>query len=609
MTQTQTPNRPEFASALKHVREQITDQIWLYAAIIVPLLWGISIWRFTHGESVDLAFTHFLTGVLTISIAVYRRKLPFFFKAGLLLAFWSAMGTAGIFYFGLVGAGHIMLIGGSFLSFIMIGIQLGTLYAAFNGVILLAFGVSITQHWVQPITDISVYGTSTTAWASILAIFILLTLLARVALKSITEKMADAFSQILKSEQKYRTIFNASSDAVFIHDAETGIAIDVNDAMLAMYQCNRDDIVNNPDGPIRFSSNAPPYTPDVIPQKIQLAKSDGPLTFEWQARKKNGELFWVEVTLRYSEIEDEKQVIAAVRDITERKRADEILVQSEKMLSVGGLAAGIAHELNNPLSGMMQNAQVLQERFGNLDSPKTRKAIDQIGIDKEKLSQFLDHRKLLESLHCIRITGQRASEIITNMLRFARMSNDEFIPENIPLLLDRTLELAQSDFSLKKHYDVKQIKVRKKYSEDTPSVYCVPTKIQQVFLNILRNGAEAMHEKGDAFIQNEAQFTLRVYANPTTDEVIIEIEDNGPGMSEENRKRIFEPFYTTKPVGEGTGLGLSVSYFIVANNHRGTLLAQSTPGKGTTFTISLPVVPTQGIPPLTSTPASAKRPA
>ncbi len=139
---------------------------------------------------------------------------------------------------------------------------------------------------------------------------------------------------------------------------------------------------------------------------------------------------------------------------------------------------------------------------------------------------------------------------------------------------------------------------RKKYDKETPHIMCESSKIQQVFLNTLKNGAQAMAE-GKGRISDNRQlrsekeseigvpkFTLRVL--PEGEMARIEIEDNGPGMDEETRKRVFEPFFTTKGVDTGTGLGLSVSYFIITENHRGTITVDSTPGKGAKFTILLP---------------------
>lgn len=155
----------------------------------------------------------------------------------------------------------------------------------------------------------------------------------------------------------------------------------------------------------------------------------------------------------------------------------------------------------------------------------------------------------------------------------------------LELILDRTLELAATDYDLKRQYDFKTIEIEKEYAKDLPLVPCEKAKIQQVILNILRNGAESMQE---AEIK-KPKFLLRTWFEKDREMVVMEIENNGPGIDENIRKRIFEPFFTTKPVGIGTGLGLSVSYFIITENHGGELAVESPEGSGARFIIRLPL--------------------
>jgi signal transduction histidine kinase len=152
-------------------------------------------------------------------------------------------------------------------------------------------------------------------------------------------------------------------------------------------------------------------------------------------------------------------------------------------------------------------------------------------------------------------------------------------------LLDKTAELAATDYDLKKQYDFKKIEIQREYAGNLPAVPCEGAKIQQVLLNILRNGAQAMQAAG---VQSP-RFIFRTGFDDERNMAIVEIEDNGPGMDDETRKRVFEPFFTTKPAGVGTGLGLSVSYFIITENHDGEMEVESRPGTGAKFIIRLPV--------------------
>ncbi|MCB1769847.1 MAG: PAS domain S-box protein [Candidatus Competibacteraceae bacterium] len=244
-------------------------------------------------------------------------------------------------------------------------------------------------------------------------------------------------------------------------------------------------------------------------------------------------------------------------NVTERVRIEEIMIQSEKMLSVGGLAAGMAHEINNPLAGILQTAEVLANRLSNeVPIPANEKAATTAGTTLSAIQTFMELRGIPRMLKTIKESGNRVAAIVDNMLSFARKSDVTVSSHNIAELIDRTLTLAATDYNLKRQYDFKAIEIRKDYEENLPQVPCESAKIQQVLLNILSNGAQAMVEAGTS----GPRFTLRTRWEPERNSVRIEIEDNGPSMEPAISRRVFEPFYTTKPIGVGTGLGLSVSY-------------------------------------------------
>lgn len=277
--------------------------------------------------------------------------------------------------------------------------------------------------------------------------------------------------------------------------------------------------------------------------------------------------------------------VLRVDNVTERVRLEDMMVQSEKMLSVGGLAAGMAHEINNPLAGIMQNAEVLKRRL-TADIAANKKAAREAGITVVQLNAYVKARGLDAMMDDIRKSGIRAAGIVKNMLSFARKNERAYTTHDLRQLLDQSVELAQTDYNLKKKYDFKQIKIKREYDDDLALVPCESTKIMQVFLNLLKNGAEAMVESGITG-GKPPEFIMR--AKNEDGMVRIEIQDNGPGMDEAARKRVFEPFFTTKPVGAGTGLGMSVSYFIITENHGGKMQVKSAPGSGATFIIKLPV--------------------
>jgi len=328
---------------------------------------------------------------------------------------------------------------------------------------------------------------------------------------------------------------------------------------------------------------------DVLPQmksyinKISNAIEDQtPNYWTKQPRKTSKDDIYEDITV-YPLSAGVKGAVIRVDDVTEQVRMEEIVVQSEKMLSVGGLAAGMAHEINNPLAGMMQNAQVVLQRIqGNI--PASEKVAQEVGITMDQIRTFMEKRDILHQLGLIREAGIRASQIVQNMLSFSRKEESGKTMQNIAPILDKTIELAKSDYDLKKQYDFKKIKIIKEYEPSTPPVLCEASKIQQVFFNILKNSAQAMQEKES---DEDSKFILRIF--PKGDGVRIEIEDNVPGREKEGQKRIFEPFFTTKAVGKGTGLGMSVSYFIISDNHNGDMSVVSEPGQGSNFIIQLPI--------------------
>lgn len=276
-------------------------------------------------------------------------------------------------------------------------------------------------------------------------------------------------------------------------------------------------------------------------------------------------------------------VASLVNDITERKKTQEMVIQSEKMMSVGGLAAGMAHEINNPLAGILQNAQVIRNRLTQ-DLPANDIAAGESGTSMAAIKNFMEKRNILHQLDNIHQAGLRVVKIIENMLSFSKKSDLVRREVDLAELIDNTLELVKNDYCLKKKCDFKTMEIIRDYSKDLPAIFCEKSKIQQVLFNLFKNASESMISKK---YENETpKLTLCLKKDPGN--IHIEVEDNGPGMNEETRRRVFEPFFTTKGLDKGTGLGLSISYFIIVDDHGGEMSVDSTPGKGARFTIKLP---------------------
>jgi len=275
--------------------------------------------------------------------------------------------------------------------------------------------------------------------------------------------------------------------------------------------------------------------------------------------------------------------VLKIDNIDDKVRFEEMMIQTEKMLSVGGLAAGMAHEINNPLAGILQNINVIRNRIGEKLDANIAVA-KELGIEFETIDKYMRKRDIYGMIDDIVVSGKRAAGIVDNMLSFSRGSESMFEFTDIPRLLENTLELAENDFDLKMKIDFKNIVINRDYEENIPKVYCERRKIQQVLFNVIKNGAEAINRRKD---DCEPEISLRLKRE--NDKVRIEIGDNGIGMDESTRKRVFEPFFTTKNVGAGTGLGLSIAFFIIKENHEGTMLVESIKGKGSWFIIRLPI--------------------
>lgn len=282
--------------------------------------------------------------------------------------------------------------------------------------------------------------------------------------------------------------------------------------------------------------------------------------------------------------------VIRVDDITFRVHVENRLIQNEKMVSLGELAAGMAHEINNPLSAVIQSTQNLQRRIST-QLPANQQTADQLDITLNEVVAYLEARQIPQFINSIRESGERAATIVTNMLEFARFNHREHNLVDLPALINNTVKLAANSFQLEEiHFQ--DIKLSLNLSDaDFPKVHCSGIEIQQVILNILRNASQAV-----AHPKHRANAAISISLQATSENIIIRIKDNGAGMSDTVSRHIFEPFYTTKDVGQGTGLGLSVSYFIITERHNGSIDTVSALGKGTEFSITLPLTnsPTLG---------------
>jgi len=266
----------------------------------------------------------------------------------------------------------------------------------------------------------------------------------------------------------------------------------------------------------------------------------------------------------------------------ELKTTQAKIFQQEKLASIGQLAAGIAHEINNPIGFVYSNLDTL--------STYTQRLLEFISIQQEVLESsadtdsktLLDKKKtelkidfIVEDINGLikeSLDGmERVKKIVMDLKSFSRVDDEEYTHADVNECIETTLNIVWNELKYK-------ATVTKEYG-DIPLTKCYPRQLNQVFMNILVNAAQAIEEKGE----------IRIKSWHDNGSIFVSISDTGPGIPEENLNRIFEPFFTTKEVGKGTGLGLSITYDIV-KKHGGNIKVESKLGQGTTFVVSIPVV-------------------
>src|SRR6266478_2327856 len=297
--------------------------------------------------------------------------------------------------------------------------------------------------------------------------------------------------------------------------------------------------------------------PEDLPSALSLYKDiiAGTQTFaslEIRVRHKLGD--WRRIRFNFSPLSDEKGNIEGVvlsgRDVTELKRLEEQLIQAEKLAAIGQMLAGVAHELNNPLTAILGVTELLRERLGADDS--TKRQLE------------LTHRQ-----------ARRAARIVQNLLEFSRPASPQKRPLDLNNLLERTLQLQEH--SLRRN----NIKVDFHPPADLPSVIGDANQLIQVFLNLVTNAEQAIREVRDTG-------RIQIRAGRIVNQLTITVQDDGVGIRSEALPRIFDPFYTTKRPGGGTGLGLSICMSII-REHGGNIEAETLPAGGTAFTVTLPI--------------------
>jgi PAS domain S-box-containing protein len=344
-----------------------------------------------------------------------------------------------------------------------------------------------------------------------------------------------------RQEMEYRTVIQITADGFWLVDMQ-GRFLDVNDAYCQMIGYSRSELLA-----MSISDIEANETPEEISMHIARIENNGKDRFETRHRHKDGSIIDIEVSMNYIEFGG-KRMVGFIRDISERKKMQEQIIAQDRLASIGQLTAGIAHELNNPLTSVVGFSELLQEQ----DLP-----------DRVK-----------EDLAIIHNEAKRASRIVYNLLTFVREHPEGKALVDINEVIRKTLELRASE------QKINNIQTMTHLASDLPEIPGSAFQLQQVFLNIIINAEYFMleaHNKG----------ILTIVTEKAGDFIRVTITDDGPGIPPENMKHIFSPFFTTKAVGKGTGLGLSICHGIITE-HGGSIRAESILGRGAAFIIELP---------------------
>ncbi|MBW1791547.1 MAG: PAS domain S-box protein [Deltaproteobacteria bacterium] len=382
---------------------------------------------------------------------------------------------------------------------------------------------------------------------------------------------------IRKSEEQWDRTFNAITDIVTLQDTSMKI-VKVNQSGCHALDLTCENIIGKYCYELFHGSNEPCAGCPLLVTKETFEPYTKEMTHE-----KLGKTFLVSASPVVNEDGTLTHIAHVAKDITEKKKIEERLFLNEKLATIAGLAAGVAHEINTPLSGILQSQQMIEMRL-DPDKPRNQERAAECGVDLSKVQTYFKNNELDTFMKGMRDSAITAGNIIKNLLEFSRPHKGEIKNANLSNLLDTTLELARSDYDLKRQYDIINVEIVKEYDPELTEVPCVAMEFEQVVLNLIKNAVHAMTDN------NTESPCITIRTAKTEKMARIEVEDNGPGIDEETKQHIFDPFFTTKEVGRGTGLGLSVSHALVVDKHRGNIWVESEPGEGAKFIIELPLV-------------------
>ncbi len=364
--------------------------------------------------------------------------------------------------------------------------------------------------------------------------------------------------QYIKSEEKYRTLFNSDPHPIFILSSKNFEILDVNQRAQDSYGYSREELLRLPF--LQIGED----TDEELAQGLKNLSEDQSLLFTKKRHyRKGGKPFYVNINMSFATYGERNVIMVATTDITEVVEKETQLIQAGKMTTLGVMAAGMAHEINQPLNVI----QVCADFF----------------LKMLKRGQPIDDGDLRTMANDIVANVERAAGVIKHVRDFARQSELVHTKVNINNPIEDVFKVL--GHQLKVH----DIEMVLDLDPDIPEIIAEHNRLEQVFINLVSNAIDAMDEKSSRPGSQDSVKQLSIKSFVENNHVTVHVTDTGTGMSEEVKNKLFEPFFTTKKVGKGTGLGVSISYGIV-KDYDGTIEIESELGKGTTFKLMFPAV-------------------
>jgi len=359
--------------------------------------------------------------------------------------------------------------------------------------------------------------------------------------------------ELEKSQIKYHAIFNNIPNPVFVLDMETLTILDCNKSAAPVYGYTVKELIHK---------SFVDFFPEESRQKYAAMMRNASVINQVKHFKKSGDYLFVNIRISPSDYSGRQVFLVTTSDITKRLETEQQLIQASKMATLGEMATGVAHELNQPLSVI-----------------KTASSFFMGKINRE---EALDQDVLFTMLGKIDNNVDRATKIINHMRQFARKSNMDLVHTQANEVIEGAFEIFSQQLKLR------GIEVVREMEANLPRIYADPGRLEQVFINLLINARDAIEERWQGETQGQPKKVILLKTLSVDKRVVLEVRDNGTGIPEDIKDRIFEPFYTTKDVGKGTGLGLSISYGIV-KECGGDIRVETEPGQGTAFILEFPI--------------------